>query len=106
MDLINPKPFTSRYVEHGIKYEPIAIQEYEKVMFTQKTPVKVLKSGFVVCLDMPFLGGSPDGRVVDFGCRYHFGLAEVECPETKFQLTPLDACQDPNFFCEDINGQW
>ena len=41
MDLINPKPFTSRYVEHGIKYEPIAIQEYEKVMFTRKTPVKV-----------------------------------------------------------------
>ena len=27
VDLINPKPFTSRYVEHGIKYEPIAIQE-------------------------------------------------------------------------------
>ncbi|CAH3177911.1 unnamed protein product [Porites evermanni] len=69
VDLINPKPFTSRYVEHGIKYEPIAIQEYEKVMFTRKTPVKVFKSGFVVCLDMPFLGGSPDGRVVDFGCR-------------------------------------
>ena len=105
VDLINPKPFTSRYVEHGIKYEPIAIQEYEKVMFTRKTPVKVFKSGFVVCLDMPFLGGSPDGRVVDFGCRYHFGLAEVKCPETKFQVTPLDACQDPNFFCEDINGQ-
>ena len=34
-----------------------------------------------------------------------FGLAEVKCPETKFQVTPLDACQDPNFFCEDINGQ-
>jgi len=56
VDLFNPKPFTSRYVEHGIKYEPIAIQEYEKIMLTRKTPVKVLKSGFVVCLDMPFLG--------------------------------------------------
>jgi len=62
------------------------------------TPVKVLKNGFVVCLDMPFLGGSPDGKVVDFGCHYHFGLAKVKCPETKFQVTPLDACQDLNFF--------
>ena len=91
-DLINPKPFTSRYVEHGIKYEPIAIEEYEKIMSTRKTPVKVLKSGFVIFLDMPFLGGSPNGRVVDFGCRYHFGLADIKCPETKFLVTPLDAC--------------
>ena len=103
-DLINPKPFTSRYVEHGLKYEPIALQEYEKIMFTRKTPVKVLKSGFVVCLDIPFLGASPDGRVVDFGCQNHFGLAEVKCPETKFQVTPLEACQDPSFFCEAVNG--
>ena len=104
-DLINPKPFTSRYVEHGIKNEPIAIEQYEKIMFTRKTPVKVLKSGFVVCLDMPFLGASPDGRVIDFGCRNHFGLAEVKCPETKYQVTPLEACQDPNFCCEAVNGQ-
>ena len=105
MDLINPKAFTSRYVEHGIKYEPIALHEYEKIMFARKTPVKVVKSGFVVCLDMPFVGCSPDGRVVDFGCHDHFGLAEAKCPETKFQVTPLDACQDPNFFCEAVNGQ-
>ena len=103
-DMINPKPFTSRYVEHGLKHEPIAIEQYERVMLSRKTPVKVLKSGFVVCLDMPLLGGSPDGRVVDFGCRDHFGLAEVKCPETKFQVTPLEACQDPIFFCEAVNG--
>ena len=71
-ELINPKPFTSRYVEHGIKYE---------------------------------VGSSPDGRVVDFGCQNNFGLSEVKCPETKFHVTPLDACQDLNFFCEAVNGQ-
>ena len=87
MDLINPKALTSRYVEHGTKYEPIALQEYEKIMFARKTPVKVLKSGFVVCKDMPFVGCSPDGRVVDFGCQDHFGLVEAKCPETKFQVT-------------------
>ena len=75
--MINPKPFTSRYVEHRLKHEPIAIEQHERVMLGRKTSVKVLKSGFVVCLDMSLLGGSPDGRVVDFGCRDHFGLAEV-----------------------------
>ena len=104
-DLINPKEFTSRYVAHGIKNEPVALEAYEKLMFTRKTPVKVLKCGFVVCQDMPNLGSSPDGRVVDFGCQDHFGVAEVKCPETKYHVTPLDACQDPNFFCEAVNGQ-
>lgn len=102
---INPKPFTSRFFEHGIKNEPIAIEQYEKIMFTRKTPVKVLKSGFVVYLDMPFLGASPDGRVVDFGCEDHFGLAEVKCPETKYQVTQLEACQDPIFFGEAVKGE-
>ena len=104
MELINPKEFTSRHVEHGIKNEPVALEAYEKIMFTTKTPVKVLKCGFVVCQDMPILGSSPDGRVFDFGCQDHFGVAEVKCPETKFHVTPLEACQDSNFFCEAVAG--
>lgn len=33
-ELINPKPFSSRHVEHGLKYKPIALREYEKIMLT------------------------------------------------------------------------
>ena len=55
-------------------------------------------------MQMPFLGGSPDGRVVDFGYQNHFGLAEAKCPETKCHVTPLEACQDPSFFCENVSG--
>ncbi|KAK2547039.1 hypothetical protein P5673_033198 [Acropora cervicornis] len=103
-DLMHPKQINSRGVQHGLKYEPIALQEYKKIMFARKTPVKVLKTGFVVCMEMPFLGGSPDGRVIDFGCQNHFGLAEAKCPETKYHVTPLEACQDPSFFCETVSG--
>ena len=103
-ELINPKPFSSRHVEHGLKYEPIALREYEKVMLTRKTPVKVLNCGLVISQHMPILAGSPDARVVDFGCERHFGLAEVKCPETKFHVTPLEACEDPTFCCEAVNG--
>lgn len=35
------------------------------------------------------LAGFPDARVVDFGCKRHFGLAEVKSPETKYHVTPL-----------------
>ena len=103
-DLMHPKQINSSCVQHGLTYEPISLQEYEKIMFARKTPAKVLKTGFVVCLEMSFLGGSPDGRVIDFGCQNHFGLAEAKCPETKYHVTPLEACQDLSFFCETVSG--
>jgi len=46
------------------KMNPLPLNNMRK-LFTRKTPVEALKSGFAVCLDMPFLGASPDGRVVD-----------------------------------------
>ena len=76
---MHPKQINTRCVQHFLKYEPIALQEYEKIMFARKTPVKVLKTGFVVCMEMPFLGGSSDGRVIDLGRQNHFGLAEAKC---------------------------
>lgn len=30
--------------------------------------------------------------------------SEVKCPETKYLVTPLDACSDSNFFLEEVNG--
>lgn len=102
--LMHPKESKSRYVQQGLKYEPIALQKYEKIMFARKTQVKVLKTGFVVCMEMPFLGGSPGGRFIDFGYQKHFNLVEAKCPETKYDLTPLEAYQDLSFFCEIVNG--
>lgn len=95
-----PKKISSKHLAHGIKYEPIALQEYEKFMFNRKTPVTVLKSGLVVSKCYPFLAATPYARIIDPGCSVCFGLAEVKCPSTKFNVTPLDACSDPSFFME------
>ena len=65
-----------------------------------KTPVKVLPCGLVISNSHPILGASPDAKIVDMGCTDYFGLAEVKCPQTKFNLTPLHACLDPKFFME------
>lgn len=50
------------------------------------------------------LGATPNAKIVDFGCSINFGLAEVKCPHTKFYVTPLDACSDPNFFISKISA--
>ena len=100
---MHPKPFSSKYVAHGLKYEPIALQQYEKFMFKRKSPVAVLRSGLVISKSCPVLGATPDAKVVDFGCSICFGLAEVKCPHTKFNVTPLEACSDANFFMEKIS---
>ena len=80
-NLINPKLFSSRYTNHGLKYEPIALEQYQKYMSSINKPVKVFKSGLVVSMDAPYLSASPDGKVIDPGCSDPFGLSEVKCPE-------------------------
>ena len=101
--VLHPKPFSSRYTAHGKAYEPVALQKYQKYMYSTRKPVTVCKSGLVVCMASPFLGASPDGKVIDIGCREPYGLVEVKCPETKFRVSPLDACSDPGFFLEVVD---
>ena len=66
--LLDPKPVSSKYLDYGEKYEPVALMEYEKFMSSRRTPVKVLPSGFIVSQGMPIIGSTPDARVIDFGC--------------------------------------
>ena len=87
-NLINPNPFSSRYTNHGLKYDSIALEQYQKYMSYINKPVKVFKSGLVISMDAPYLGASPDGKVIDHGCSDPFGLSEVKCPETKYLVTP------------------
>jgi len=103
--LLHPKLFSSQYTNHGIKYEPVALEQYQKYMHTIRRPVKVLRAGLVLSLDAPYLGASPDGKVIDISCSIPFGTSEVKCPETKFLVTPLDACSDSKRFLENLNGE-
>ena len=56
------------------------MDQYKKYMATTGKPVKVCKSGLVVCLDSPYLGASLDSKVIDGGCSDPFGLVEIKCP--------------------------
>lgn len=54
------KHITSKYMEHGIKYEQIASSIYE-----QKTNKKVFQLGLLEHKTIPHLGASPDGITND-----------------------------------------
>ena len=69
-----------------------------------RRPVHIFKSGLVISPESPYLGASPDAKVIDPGCSKPFGLSEVKCPETKYLVTPLDACSDRNFFWKKYMG--
>ena len=56
-------------VRHGQTYESIALEK-----FTEVTGKDIIKSGFCVHPDFPYLGASPDGFVGDDA------VAEVKCP--------------------------
>ena len=62
--LMHPKPFSSKYVEHGRKFEPVALLEYEKLMRSRKTPIQVLPSGLIISKSHPLLAATPDAKVV------------------------------------------
>ena len=95
---MHSKIFQSRHTSYDITYEPVTIENYLNYMRSKKTPVQ----WFVVCANCPVLGCSPDGTVVDPNCEDSFGLLEVKCPETKFHVTPLEACVDPQFFVKGL----
>lgn len=103
-DLLAQKEFTSAAVEHGWKYEPAALKEYEKYVRKIGKPVKVVKSGLFVSPKIPIWGCSPDAKVVDLSCKDNFGIGEMKSPSSKFSVSPLDACEDPGFFLENKDG--
>ena len=77
-DLLAQKSVSTAAMEHGKKYEPVALKEYEKYLRKMGKPVKVLKSGLFVSPNIPILGCSPHAKVIDLSCRDRFGIGEVK----------------------------
>lgn len=67
-----PKNFSNEATEHGIKYEPKALE-----LFSQLYGLKVKQTGFVINDHHPFMGISPDGLIGDSS------LLEIKCPYSR-----------------------
>lgn len=97
LKILQPKQFTSPATEWGKTHESIAItnQHSHGHLSLTVTPV-----GFHISLTHPYLGALPDGAVYDPSTASEpFGFVEVKCPYTARNMTPAEACSNPNFFC-------
>jgi hypothetical protein len=97
-ELVNGKDISHiPAVKYGIDNESNAASIY------YMQPLQILDCGVVISPKMPWLCSSPDRKVFDrdFG----FGLMEIKCPYTFRNLRPEDACRDPSFYCEIVEGK-
>ena len=60
----------------------------------------IVSKVFILFTDAKVFAATLDEKVIDFGSSQPFGILEVKCPSIKSAVTPLDACADPNFFCQ------
>ena len=67
--------------------------------------ISVKKCGFIIHPVKGWIGASPDGRVTDLTANKPLGLIEVKCPYMKQEMTPMEACKDPHFYCKVINDR-
>ena len=98
--ILQPKQFTSRATDWGKTHERIAIEKYVEFQHDHGHPsLTVTASGFYISMTDPYLGASPDGAVYDpSNASQPFGFVEVKCPYTARNMTPVEACLQPNFF--------
>ena len=81
-------------VKHGIEHEHKALEQYSSYLKHSGHPVQTFPSGFVVNPAFPFLGCSPDGKVIDVTEDDPFGIIEIKCPYKNRSITPQTACND------------
>ena len=79
-------------MRHGIEYESKALEQYENYLKHSGHPVKTFPSGFVVNPAFPFLGCSPDAKVIDVTEDNPYGILEIKCPYKHRNVTPETAC--------------
>ena len=88
-----------RFIKHGKNFENVAVRKYYKYMIHIGHKVEIHASGLVIRPDLPFLGCSPDRKVMDPISHPHYGIVEVKCPYVYRSVTPKEATEIGKDFC-------
>ena len=65
----------------------------------------VLHSGLVVNPGIPYLGATPDGKVIDKSHNDKYGLLEIKCPYKFRNVSIQEAVLDKSFCMEQIDDK-
>lgn len=99
-------PHTVPALEWGRHNEAKALEAYVSHQNKNGHPdLFAAQSGFIVSSDYPVLGASPDASIYDPSCNEPYGFAEIKCPFTHRERSPVEACKQPSFFCDLVNEQ-
>ena len=90
-------------MKHGLQEESAAVRKYEQYMAHTGHKVHVFESGILVRPDLPFLGCTPDRKIIDPNFHPHYGLLEIKCPYTHKNITPMEAAKIDPTFCLGLN---
>jgi hypothetical protein len=90
-------------IKHGKDHEHVGIRKYHQYMIHTGHKVDIQSSGLVVRSDLPYLGCSPDGKVVDPISHPHFGIIEVKCPYKYRGIKPKEAAGIDKDFCLHVS---
>ena len=91
-------------IDWGTEHELNACTAYVKYMRSKGHKyLTTHKCGFIIHPRMCWLGASPDVFVDNQTSLLSSGIAEFKCPFSK-DVSPTDACSDPNFYCDLRNG--
>ena len=86
-------------LQHGIKNEIVAKEKYTKIMnFKLMRNILIEDVGLVIQPNIPWLGASPDGKVIDNFNVPSRGLIEVKCPYTKRDCDIFGLVENDDFY--------
>ena len=103
--IIEPKQFSTTATEWGKRQESVALEQYERHQRSLgHLQITVCKAGFVICEEQPFLGATPDAYVHDPSISEPYGVIEIKCPYKYRDMSPEDACLQPDF-CATLESQ-
>ena len=90
----------------GLQNEQVACRSYQQHMLSiGHSGLTTQPIGFIVHPTKGWFGASPDAKVYDPSSHANcHGIAEFKCPYSKRDISPQEACQDPQFCCELQSG--
>ncbi len=108
LSILGVKKAFGKPLDYGISMEKTALEEYVKYQHSNgHSDLYAIASGFIVSLQYPFLGTSPDASVYDpSNVLDPYGFAEIKCPYKYQDLSPSEAASKSDFMLQkEVNGK-
>jgi hypothetical protein len=95
-----PKSFTSKFTQHGVKFENRVRKLYAKI-----SGQNITKCGLLTSEIEKWLGYSPDGIILD-SKNYPFKLLEIKCPFKGAALDIIKLLDNLNYIIKFDDGTY